>query len=81
MAELEWDASHNRVLVRGLRDADAVEAYAEKFKRLVMDRQINGVSRMTNLSTDDKTLLEIQVKPGVNAQTVLDEIAKHLPTD
>ena len=51
MADIEWDAFHNRILVRDLPDEDSLETLARKLSDLVMDRRLEGVSGMTNLST------------------------------
>ena len=81
MAEVEWEPNHQRILVSGLPDADALEVLLEKLRDLIMDRQIKGVSGMRNLSTDDEPLFMVQLKPGANPQTVVDEIRRHVPTD
>jgi DNA gyrase/topoisomerase IV subunit A len=78
MAEVEWESSHKRILVRGLPDEDAVEVLAEKLHDLIVGRHINGVSGIVNMSTDDKALLVVELRRDAEAQAVVDEIRKHV---
>ena len=61
--------------------SDSLEIFFKKLAHLIDDRQISGVSDITNLSADDETLLIIQLRRSANPQSVLDEIYEHLPTD
>lgn len=81
MAEVEWEPSDQRILVRGFPDADALEVVVERLRGLINDRQIHGVRSMTNLSTDDEPLFMVGLKPDANPQAVVDEIRRHVPTD
>jgi DNA gyrase/topoisomerase IV subunit A len=81
MAEVEWEPSGQRILVRGLPDEDAVKVVAQKLYDLINDGRVKGVSDICNLSTDSGTLLVIQMRRDADAQAVLDEVSKHMPTD
>jgi hypothetical protein len=81
MAEVEWEAGRRRILVRGLRNEDALELLAQTLHDLINDRQIQGVRSMTNLSTENRPLLLIELRSEADGQTVLNELHKHIPTD
>jgi DNA gyrase/topoisomerase IV subunit A len=61
--------------------SDSSEIFFKKLADLIDDRQIRGVSDITNLSADEETLLMIQLRRSANPQSVLDELYEHLPTD
>jgi hypothetical protein len=66
--------------VRGLPDIEALEILVEKLRNL-MDRKIEGVSGIVNLSTDDEPLFMVQLTPSAHPQSVVDEIRRQVPTD
>jgi DNA gyrase/topoisomerase IV subunit A len=81
MAEVEWEAGRKRVLVKGLRDNDALELLAQTLHDLINDRQIQGVRSITNLSTENRLLLVVELTSEADDRAVLDELHKHIPTD
>jgi DNA gyrase/topoisomerase IV subunit A len=80
MTEVEWEPSHQRILVSGLPDADALEVLVEKLRDLIMDRQISGVSGMSNLSTDDESRFTVELRPDADPQAVVAAIRRHALT-
>jgi DNA gyrase/topoisomerase IV subunit A len=81
MAEVEWEPSHQRILVSGLPDADALEVLVEKLRDLRLDRQIKGVREIYNVSPDDEPQFMIRLRPDANPQAVVDEIRRQMPTE
>ena len=81
MAEIEWDASSRLIVVRGSPDeCDSFEVLAGKLHDLVMERRIAGITDVDDESTDDAAVLTIQLKRDANAQSILDEVHRQLPT-
>jgi DNA gyrase subunit A len=81
MAEIEWDANRNRIVVTGFRNEDSLEVLAEKLHYQINERQIQGVSDLRNDSTEDTTLLVIQLKRDANADAILDHVSRNLPPE
>jgi hypothetical protein len=81
MADVEWEPSYPRILVRRLPDMDALEVVVEKLRHLIMDGQIKGVSDIVNLSTDDEPQFMVHLRPNANPQAVVDQIRRQVPTD
>jgi DNA gyrase/topoisomerase IV subunit A len=81
MAEIEWDTSSRRIVVTGSPDEwDSLEALVDAIRDGVMERRIMGITDMNNESTDEAAVVAMLLTRDANAQTVLDEVCKLLPT-
>ena len=81
MAEIEWEASSRLIVVTGSPDeCDSLEVLAEKLRDSMIEHRISGITDIYDKSTEDAAVLTIHLKRDANAQTILDEVHRHLPS-